>query len=102
MTLAEPAAGLRGVDAVGIGGRSLEVVDLPAGKVRAGDGQFLRLPSEVRMKAPLRVPTRTRTLLMERSPEWMKWTARARQRVCAAHRRRTGRGCFGRSNCARV
>jgi hypothetical protein len=37
MMLAEPAGGLRGVDAVGVGGRALEVVDLPAGEVRAGD-----------------------------------------------------------------
>ena len=35
--LAEPAAGLRGVDAIGIGGRSFEVIHLPAGKVRAAD-----------------------------------------------------------------
>ena len=41
--LPEPAAGLRGVDAVGIGGRALEVVDLPAGKVRAADVPLLAL-----------------------------------------------------------
>src|SRR5204863_5897184 len=41
--LAEPAAGLRGVDAVGIDGRALEVVDLPAGKVRAADLPLLAL-----------------------------------------------------------
>ena len=35
--LAEPAAGLRGVDAVGINRRALEVVDLPAGEVRTAD-----------------------------------------------------------------
>ena len=35
--LAEPAAGLRGVDAVRIGGRSLQVINLPAGKVRSAD-----------------------------------------------------------------
>ena len=35
--LAEPAAGLRGVDAVGIYGRAFEVVHLPAGEVRAAD-----------------------------------------------------------------
>src|SRR5438445_490457 len=33
--LAEPAAGLRGVDPVRIGGRSLQMVDLPAPEVRA-------------------------------------------------------------------
>src|SRR5262245_64155187 len=32
--LPEPAAGLRGVEMVGIGGRSLEVIDLPAAEVR--------------------------------------------------------------------
>ena len=31
--------------------------------------QFSRLPSDVRMNAPLRVPTRTRTLLMPLLPE---------------------------------
>ena len=35
--LAEPAAGLRDVDAVGIYGRAFHVVDLPAREVRAGD-----------------------------------------------------------------
>src|SRR6185312_11980862 len=35
--LAEPAGGLRGVDAVRISGRALEVVDFPAGEVRTGD-----------------------------------------------------------------
>src|SRR5438132_14240361 len=33
--LAEPAAGLRGVDPVRIGGRSLQMVDIPAPEVRA-------------------------------------------------------------------
>src|SRR5215813_8862484 len=33
--LAEPAAGLRGVDAVGIFRRALEVIDLPPSEVRA-------------------------------------------------------------------
>src|SRR5205807_6076586 len=33
--LPEPAAGLRGVDPVRVGGRSLEMVDLPAAEVRA-------------------------------------------------------------------
>ena len=41
--LAEPAAGLRGVDAVRIDGRALEVVDLPAGEVRAADVPLLAL-----------------------------------------------------------
>jgi hypothetical protein len=35
--LAEPAGGLRGVDAVGVNGRALEVVELPAGEVGLGD-----------------------------------------------------------------
>src|SRR5262249_22561913 len=41
--LAEPAAGLRGVYAVGIGGRSLHVVNLPAGEMRAGNVPFFAL-----------------------------------------------------------
>src|SRR5438093_12581975 len=32
--LPEPAAGLRGVQPIGIGGRALEVIDLPAAEVR--------------------------------------------------------------------
>ena len=36
--LAEPAGGLRGVDAVGVDGGGLEVVELPAGEVGFGDG----------------------------------------------------------------
>src|SRR5579862_2304162 len=35
--LAEPSAGLRSVNAIGIGGRSLEVVKLPSGEVRTAD-----------------------------------------------------------------
>src|SRR5687768_8917859 len=35
--LAEPAGGLRRVDAIRVGWRSLDVVDLPAAKVRAAD-----------------------------------------------------------------
>src|SRR5438105_11647924 len=35
--LAEPAAGLRGVNAVGVRGCALQVVYLPAGKMRAAD-----------------------------------------------------------------
>jgi len=35
--LTEPAVGLRGVDAVGVCGRALEVVHLPACEVRAVD-----------------------------------------------------------------
>src|SRR5664279_2670662 len=35
--LAEPSAGLRGIDAVGINGRAFQVIKLEAGKVRAGD-----------------------------------------------------------------
>ena len=46
--LPEPSAGLRGVDAVGIGGRPLQVIHLPAGEVRAADLPLLaRLPSDV-------------------------------------------------------
>ena len=41
--LPEPAAGLRGVDAVRIDGRALQVVDLPAGEVRAADVPLLAL-----------------------------------------------------------
>src|ERR1700675_1725213 len=35
--LPEPAARLRAVDAIGIHGRTLEVIDLPAGEMRAAD-----------------------------------------------------------------
>ena len=35
--LPEPAAGLRGIDAVGLGGRALEMIHLPAAKQRAFD-----------------------------------------------------------------
>ena len=66
--LAEPAAGLRGVDPIRVGGRALEVVHLPAGEMRAGDVPLLRLPSDVRTNAPFRVPTRTRTLLILHTP----------------------------------
>src|SRR5207253_1224434 len=38
--LPEPAAGLRGVNAVGTRGRSFHVINLPAGKMRAADGPF--------------------------------------------------------------
>ena len=62
--LPEPAAGLGGIDAVGINRRALDVVNLPTGKVRAGNRPLLRLPSAVRMKAPSFVPTRIRTSLM--------------------------------------
>ncbi len=41
--LAEPAAGLRGVDAVRVDGRAFEVVHLPAGEMRAADVPFLAL-----------------------------------------------------------
>ena len=33
--LSEPAAGLRRIDAIGIDGRALQVIDLPPGEVRA-------------------------------------------------------------------
>src|SRR5438552_3460134 len=42
--LTKPAARLRRVYAVGIRGRPLEVIDLPAGEVRAGDFPSLALP----------------------------------------------------------
>ena len=41
--LAEPAAGLRRIEAIRIGRRSLQVVDLPAGEVRAADVPLLAL-----------------------------------------------------------
>src|SRR4051794_2779414 len=41
--LPKPTARLRGVDAIGIGGRALHVINLPAGKVRAGDVPSLPL-----------------------------------------------------------
>src|SRR5438132_290963 len=41
--LAEPAAGLRGVDPVRVGGRSLQMVDLPAPEVRAAHVPLLAL-----------------------------------------------------------
>ncbi len=41
--LAEPAATLRGVDAVGVHGRAFEVVQLKAGEVRAADLPVLTL-----------------------------------------------------------
>ena len=62
--LPEPAAGLRGVEPVRVGRRAFDVIDLPAGEMRAADFPVSRLPSDVRTNAPLRVPTRTRTPLM--------------------------------------
>src|SRR5205085_3242782 len=41
--LPEPAAGLGAEDAVWVGGRALDVVDLPAGEVGAGDVPLLAL-----------------------------------------------------------
>ena len=41
--LSEPAARLRGVDSIWISGRSLEVIHLPAGKMRAADIPFFTL-----------------------------------------------------------
>src|ERR1044072_5618190 len=38
--LSQPAAGLRCVNAVRIGGRTFDVIDLPSGKVRATDVPF--------------------------------------------------------------
>ena len=65
--LAEPAAGLRRVDAVRIDRRPLEVVDLPAGEVGAAHVPPVALAVRLRTNAPLRVPTRTRTPLMRHS-----------------------------------
>ena len=48
--------------------RALDVVDLPAGEVRPADLPRARRPSEVRMNAPLRVPTSTRTPLITSPP----------------------------------
>ena len=48
----------------GIDRRALDVVDLPAGEVRAAHAPGVALAIGVRMNAPLRVPTKTRTLLM--------------------------------------
>ena len=64
--LPKPAAGLRGVEAVGFDGRAFQMVNLPAAE-DAGRStcQVSRLPSAVRMKAPLRVPTSTLTALMK-------------------------------------
>ena len=41
--LPEPAAGLRGVNAIGVDGRAFQVIDLPPGEVRAGDVPLLAL-----------------------------------------------------------
>src|SRR5262249_39061453 len=41
--LAEPAAGLRGIETVGIGRRALDVVHLPSGEVGTGDVPLLPL-----------------------------------------------------------
>src|SRR5436190_5272500 len=41
--LPEPAARLRGVNAIRIGGRSLQVIHLPPGKMRAADVPFFAL-----------------------------------------------------------
>src|SRR5579862_8501089 len=41
--LAEPTAGLRSVDPIRIGRGAFNVINLPAGKVRPGDGPFLPL-----------------------------------------------------------
>src|ERR1700741_572171 len=41
--LPEPAAGLRGVNAIRIGGRSLHVIDLPAGEKGSADVPLLPL-----------------------------------------------------------
>src|SRR5437764_12660759 len=46
--LAEPSAGLRSIDAVGINGRSLEVIEFPSRKMRPAD--FPIFPLAVRSK----------------------------------------------------
>ena len=60
--LPEPAAALRGVETVRIDGRSFDVIDLPAAEMRTADVPAFLVPSDVSRKAPLRVPTETRTL----------------------------------------
>ena len=65
--LPEPAAGLRRIQPIRVGGRSLEVIDLPAGEVGPLTSHRSRLPSDVRTNAPLRVPTSTRTPLIPHS-----------------------------------
>ena len=57
---------LRRVETIGIGRRSFQVIHLPARKMRAADIPFFALAVRLRMNAPLRVPTRTRTLLIPR------------------------------------
>ena len=52
--LAEPAARLGGVDPIGLGGRALEVVDFPAGKMRPAD--VPRLAFAVRLKNERALP----------------------------------------------
>src|SRR5580765_2896084 len=46
--LAEPSAGLRGVDAIGIRRRSFEVIHFPAGEERAADVPFFALAIRVK------------------------------------------------------
>src|ERR1035437_3566823 len=52
--LSEPAAGLRSIQPIRISGRSLDVIDLPTGKMRAADGPFF--PLAVRRKNKCALP----------------------------------------------
>jgi len=58
------ALGLRGVNPVRINRRTLHVINLPAGEVRAADLPAFAFAVRGQMNAPLRVPTRTRTPLI--------------------------------------
>src|SRR5579859_3082061 len=51
--LSKPSAGLRHVNPIGVNGRSLDVVDLPARKVRAADVPFLALAIRGENECPL-------------------------------------------------
>src|SRR6266705_2231124 len=51
--LSEPAAGLRRVQPVRVGGRALHVIDLPAGKVRAAHVPLFALPVRCEDEGPL-------------------------------------------------
>ena len=62
--LPEPAARLRRIQPIRVDGRPLQMVDLPAGEMRTADVPLSRLPSDVKTKAPFRVPTSTRTPLI--------------------------------------
>ena len=62
--LPEPAARLRGVEPVRVGRGTLEVVDLPAGKMRTADLPFRSLAVGCENERALARPTSTRTPLI--------------------------------------